>query len=295
MAQKDTVELICNVGELTSLFESQAGLTGFLQKVVSLVAYHMKSAACSVYLYNEESRELLLTANQGLNPDFIGKLRLKLGEGITGLAMKELRAIREGRVSRNPSFRFVPNLHEEQYEAFLAVPILHGNHKVGVLVVQDPQPDYFTDNDVKAFRAIAAQLASTIENAKMLMSLHEQKKEIRTAQDTSGIKPGSQRFVHGVCACEGIAIGHALRLTGTDYEWEPATSEPATPLTEEDFLRAIRQTEEQLAQLQRQLSERMADIASLIFDAQTGHSRSGQSLPPAVREQHQSFAAGKGA
>jgi phosphotransferase system enzyme I (PtsP) len=267
MAQKDTVELICNVGELTSLFESQAGLTGFLQKVVSLVAYHMKSAACSVYLYNEESRELLLTANQGLNPDFIGKLRLKLGEGITGLAMKELRAIREGRVSRNPSFRFVPNLHEEQYEAFLAVPILHGNHKVGVLVVQDPQPDYFTDNDVKAFRAIAAQLASTIENAKMLMSLHEQKKEIRTAQDTSGIKPGSQRFVHGVCACEGIAIGHALRLTGTDYEWEPATSEPATPLTEEDFLRAIRQTEEQLAQLQRQLSERMADIASLIFDA----------------------------
>ncbi|MEI6167318.1 MAG: phosphoenolpyruvate--protein phosphotransferase [bacterium] len=267
MAQKDTVELICNVGELTSLFESQAGLTGFLQKVVSLVAYHMKAAACSVYLYDEDSRELILTANQGLNPDFIGKLRFKLGEGITGLAMQELRAIREGRVSQNPAFKFIPNLHEEQYQAFLAVPILHGNRKVGVLVVQDPQPNYFTDNDVKAFRAIAAQLASTIENAKMLMSLHEQKRGTKPSQETTGIKPGTQRFVHGASACEGIAIGHALRLSGTDYEWEPALSEPAVPLTEADFLRAIRQTEEQLAQLQRQLSERMADIASLIFDA----------------------------
>ncbi len=268
MAQKDTVELICNVGELTSLFESQAGLTGFLQKVVSLVAYHMKSAVCSVYLFDEDTQELVLTANQGLNQDFVGKLRIKLGEGITGMAMKELRAIREGRVSQNPNYKYVPNLQEEQYEAFLAVPILHGNRKVGVLVVQDPQPNYFTDNDVKAFRAIAAQLASTIENAKMLMSLHDQKKGTKPLpQGQEEIKPGSQRFVHGVAACEGIAIGHALKLSGTDHEWEPESHTPNELLTEEDFNRAIRQTEEQLAQLQRQLSERMADVASLIFDA----------------------------
>ena len=268
MAQKDTVELICNVGELTSLFESQAGLTGFLQKVVSLVAYHMKAAVCSVYLYDEDTQELILTANQGLNPDFVGKLHIKLGDGITGLAMKELRAIREGRVSQNPHYKYIPNLNEDQYEAFLAVPILHGNRKVGVLVVQDPQPNYFTDNDVKAFRAIAAQLASTIENAKMLMSLHEQKKgTVKPLSETSGVKPGTQRFVRGVSACEGIAIGHALKLSGTDHEWEPLSTPSTEVLTEEDFLRAIRQTEEQLAHLQRQLSERMADIASLIFDA----------------------------
>ncbi len=267
MAQKDTVELICNVGELTSLFESKAGLTGFLQKVVSLVAYHMKAAACSVYLYDEDSQGLILTANQGLNQDFVGKLRIKLGEGITGLAMKELRAIREGRVSLNPNYKYIQNLHEDQYQAFLAVPILHGNRKVGVLVVQDPQPNYFTDNDVKAFRAIAAQLASTIENAKMLMSLHEPTKGTKPSPETPGIQPGSPRFVRGASACEGIAIGHALKLSGTDHEWEPAPTDSKESLTEADFLRAIRQTEEQLAQLQRQLSERMADIASLIFDA----------------------------
>lgn len=267
MAQKDTVELICSVGELTSLFESQAGLTGFLQKVVSLVAYHMKSAVCSVYLYDEDSQELILTANQGLNPDFIGKLRMKLGEGITGVAMKELRAIREGRVSQNPDYKYIPGLHEDQYQAFLAVPILHGNRKVGVLVVQDPQPNYFTDNDVKAFRAIATQLASTIENTKMLMSLHEQKKGIKSRRGGPDIQPGTPRFVHGACACEGIAIGRALKLTGSDHDWDLAPGNSTIPLTEADFQRAARQTEEQLVQLQRQLGERMADVASLIFDA----------------------------
>jgi phosphotransferase system enzyme I (PtsP) len=265
--KKDTVELICSVSELTSLFESQAGLAGFLQKVVSLVAYHMKAAVCSVYLYDENTEELVLTANQGLNPKYIGNLRLKLGEGITGQALKELRAIREGRVWQNPNFKYLPDLYEDQYQAFLAVPILHGNRKVGVLVVQDPQPYYFSDNDVRAFRAIAAQLASTIENAKLLLSLHEEKKPARPRpSDLSGMVSGS-RFIRGVSACEGVAIGHALKLTGVDHDWTPESAEASNGHTEEDFLRALRQTEEQLTDLQRQLGERMADVASLIFDA----------------------------
>jgi phosphotransferase system enzyme I (PtsP) len=265
--KKDTVELICSVSELTSLFESQAGLAGFLQKVVSLVAYHMKAAVCSVYLYDENTEELVLTANQGLNPKYIGNLRIKLGEGITGQALKELRAIREGRVWQNPNFKYLPDLYEDQYQAFLAVPILHGNRKIGVLVVQDPQPYYFSDNDVRAFRAIAAQLASTIENAKLLLSLHEEKKPARPRPEELVARIGASRFIRGVSACEGVAIGRALKLTGVDHDWSPVSSDSTERFTEADFLRALRQTEEQLTDLQRKLGEKMADVASLIFDA----------------------------
>ena len=265
--KKDPVELICSVSELTSLFESKAGLAGFLQKVVSLVAYHMKAAVCSVYLYDEKTEELVLTANQGLNPDFIGKLRVKLGEGITGTALKELRAILEGRGSLNPHFKHVPDLHEDQYQAFLAMPILHGDRKVGVLVVQDPQPYYFSDNDVRAFRAIAAQLASTIENAKLLMSLHAETKNTFPPTKPAPA-PGTCRLLKGVPACEGIAMGKAMILSGTpDYDWASSLEHPANTFTEADFLLTLRQTEEQLTELQRQLGERMTDVASLIFDA----------------------------
>jgi phosphotransferase system enzyme I (PtsP) len=256
--KKDAVDLICSVAELTSLFESKAGLGGFLQKVVSLVAYHMKAAVCSVYLYDENTQDLVLTANQGLNPDCVGTLRLKLGEGITGRALLELRAIREGHGSRNPFFKFIPTLHEEAYEAFLAVPILHGNRKVGVLVVQDPQPDYFEDNDVKALRAIAMQLASTIESAKLLMSLHAETPAAPARESALSLN----RFIRGNSACEGIAMGLALSLSDGAVA---GTDEDASTL--DDFTRALRLTEEQLADLQRRLGEHMADVASLIFDA----------------------------
>lgn len=262
--KKDTVDLICSVGELASLFESGAGLNGFLQKVVSLVAYHMKAAVCSVYLLDEATQELVLTANQGLNPEFVGKLRLKLGEGITGLALKELRAIREGYAPRNPFYKFIPGTYEERYQAFLAVPILHGNRRVGALVVQDPQPDYFEDNDVKALRAIATQLASTIESARLLMSLHQPAPA--PAAPPENAAPAGPLLIRGSSGCEGIAMGHALDFSINDLGWIMQTARD-TSLTQDDVLQAMKKTEEQLADLQRQLGERMSDVASLIFDA----------------------------
>ena len=68
--RKDNVELICSVSELASLFESGAGLNGFLQKVVSLVAYHMKAAACSVFMYDEASQDLvaMMCRDTGIRP-----------------------------------------------------------------------------------------------------------------------------------------------------------------------------------------------------------------------------------
>ncbi len=262
--KKDNVDLICSVGELASLFESGAGLNGFLQKVVSLVAYHMKAAVCSVYLFDESTQELVLTANQGLNPDCVGRLRLKLSDGITGRAVLELRVIREGRASNSPFYKFIPGIFEERYEAFLAVPILQGNRRVGALVVQDPQPDYFDDNDVKALRAITAQLASTIESAKLLMGLHQPSPPLPREIENAALS--SSRLVHGATACEGLALGRALDITGNDQGWLTPTIS-AMPLTQDDFLGALRKTEEQLAELQRQLGERMSDVASLVFDA----------------------------
>ena len=173
-ARKDNVELICSIGELAGLFEKSTSLQNFLQTAVSIVAYHMRAAVCSVYLLEDETNDLVMRANQGLNAHSVGRVRLKLGEGLTGTAVKELRPIREGQASRNPLYKFIPGIFEERYQAFLAVPIVRGTTRVGALVVQDPVIDYFDDNDTRALQAIASQLASVIENAKLRMSLRRQ-------------------------------------------------------------------------------------------------------------------------
>ncbi|HOW97886.1 MAG TPA: GAF domain-containing protein [Kiritimatiellia bacterium] len=124
--KKDNVELICSVAELGALFERRRRLEDFLATIVSAMACHMRAAVCSIYLYNEARGDLVLAANQGLRPGSVGRVRLALGEGITGLAVEEFRPICEGRAARHPHFKPVPDLDEERFEAFLAVPILRG-------------------------------------------------------------------------------------------------------------------------------------------------------------------------
>lgn len=256
--QKDNVSLICDIGELAGLFERTKNLEDFLKTAVSTVAYHMHAAVCSVYLYDEATQELVLKANQGLN-GAEGRVRLKLGEGLVGRSMQELRPIREANARFSPFFRLIPGINEERYTAFLAVPILRGNTRVGVLVVQDPVEDYFDENDTKALRAIATQLAATIENYNLIMS-------IRTVRESSAPPAPVEdvpRFLKGIATSPGSAIGKAFFL---DREEDEAAGDQVE-YTVQDFRRSLEKTERQLASLQRHMEEQFADVASMIFSA----------------------------
>ena len=264
---KDNVDLICDIGELAGLFEKSHSLSDFLQSAVSIVAFHMRAAVCSIYLYDTEREVLTLAATQGLNADGVGKVTLNLGEGIVGTAMKELHPICEGHGSLNPNFKPIDGIFEENYEAFLAVPILlRGVMRVGVLVTQDPQPNYFHENDIKALRAISSQLAVVIENAKLLMSLHEA--EQRVVEPKEEEMPAQPTFVKGVTASSGVVRGTAVVVDGHGYDVLTAPGDDdANPASLDDFELALQESIAQLTVLQNRMEERLGDVASLIFNA----------------------------
>lgn len=264
---KDNVDLICDIGELAGLFEKSHSLSDFLQSAVSIVAFHMRAAVCSIYLYDAEREVLTLAATQGLNADGVGKVTLNLGEGIVGTAMKELRPICEGHGSLNPNFKPIDGIFEENYEAFLAVPILlRGVMRVGVLVTQDPQPNYFHENDIKALRAISSQLAVVIENAKLLMSLHAA--EQRVVEPKEEELPAQPTFVKGVTASSGVVRGTAVVVDGHGYDVLTAPGDDdVNPASLDDFELALQESVAQLTVLQNRMEERLGDVASLIFNA----------------------------
>ena len=114
-----------------------------------------------------------MRATKGLKPEAIGKVTMKLGEGLTGIALKELRPVCEKNASKTPGYRYFPDIGEELYESFLAVPIVRGTNRIGAVVIQNSQKNYFNEEDTKVFRAITSQLANTIETAKLLISFNE--------------------------------------------------------------------------------------------------------------------------
>ena len=261
---KKNVDLVCDIAELMSLADVGQDRKELLQNVVTTVARHMQADVCSIYIYDEENRALTLRATQGLDESAIGTVKLALGEGITGRALKEIRPICVGSASESSSYKFFPGIHEEEYKAFLAVPILRGLRRIGALVVQSRETNYFTPNDVKALRAIAAQLATMIENVQLLSEVRErsQAKEHDTPK-----KVTRGGILRGRSASSGAARGRACRLN-SDLAESCALPDPeAPPHTVEDFRAALDKTIRQINQLQRQTTAELADVAVLIFSA----------------------------
>jgi phosphotransferase system enzyme I (PtsP) len=257
---KANVNMICDIAELSSLFEKSSSLDDFLQAAVSVVAYHMQAAVCSIYIYDDKTRILTLRATQGLSPDAVGRVTLRLGQGLTGLALKELRAIREARGYLSPKYQPVSGINEEKFQAFLAVPIRRGLTRVGVLVVQDPEPDYFDKKDEQALGAIAAQLAAVIENATLLQELH--RREAVVPQE-----PTAPKMIRGRPASGGVAEGKAtFIISGRGGTFQAPAGVP-DGLTIKEFDHALNQTEQQLKDLQREVDEELSDVAQLIFSA----------------------------
>ena len=255
---RDNIDLVWNIAELSSLFERRTNVDGFLKEVVDRVASHLESDVCSIYLWEERLGALVLRATRGLAPESVGRVRLRLGEGITGTAVKELRPIREARAETSPHYKHIPEIEEESFSSFLAVPIRRGLNRIGALVVQHRARDRFTRQDVRALQAIAGQLAATLENAEVIMELH----------DGSGTADSPLRrhpeTVSGKGAVEGIAVG---RLVAIDSDAGEVDTCGSYDDHEAAFLAALERTDQQLEALQRELDKRIADIASLIFGA----------------------------
>jgi len=206
---------------------------------------------------------LVLKANKGLNPDSIGNIKLKSGEGLTGLAFKEQRPICERCASQNINFRYFPGLGEEKFESFLAVPILRGATRIGVLVAQNSMKNYFVEEDIKILRAISTQLANTIEMTRVILSIEEKH---QFGQETAAVK--DLKFIKGKVGSAGLAFAEAVVLRHESGLQLYKQTMPSQGHTREDFHRAVQLTERQLEGFQRQIEEKLSDVASLIFTAQ---------------------------
>ncbi len=258
----DHFQLICDIGEINQVFTDSRSIETFLQKIVDLVATHMATAVCSIYLFEESSSELVLSATHGLNPDSVGKVRLKLGEGLVGLALKELKIISEHTGKLHPNFKAIPGISEEKFDTFLAVPILRGVLKIGVLVIQREGRNAYSDKDIITMRAVTSQMANMLELARLFISINGSS---RPAPEHKAISV--PQLLKGKVASEGFAMGPA-RIVDRNRTFESFSKKIfAGSYTLNDFNNAISQTEHQLETLQKQVEEKLSDVASLIFTA----------------------------
>ena len=94
--------------------------------------------------------------------------RMRPGEGITGGRRERAPVMIAAQAHLDPRFKNFPNLPEDEYESILAVPILaRGERLEGALNVRTREPREFTEDEIELLLAIAAQVAQSIEHAKL--------------------------------------------------------------------------------------------------------------------------------
>jgi len=258
----DHTKLLCSINELNHLFRDSVSMENFLQQIVEMVSKHMHVEVCSIYLYDENNRQLTLKATQGLNREMIGKVKLKLGEGLTGIALRELHPINITNAKKHPDNKVFVETGELDYENLLAIPIARGVERIGAMVLQRISARAFTGDDILACRSIASQLANIIENARFIISMHKshEKKELPFATNDS-------KIIHGKVASEGYCLSETFILDRPKTFASLMKHTFSREYSTRDFKHALAKTANQLEQMQAEVDEKLNDAASLIFSS----------------------------
>jgi signal transduction protein with GAF and PtsI domain len=132
-------------------------LDDVLHEIVGLVRDFLNCDSCLIYLV--EDGELALYATSDPDRKSIGKVRLRLSEGLTGWVARERRLLAISREAYNdPRFKYFKDLPQDTFEAFLSVPIISQNKVVGVINVQNREPKVHSGGDMEMLSTIGEQV-----------------------------------------------------------------------------------------------------------------------------------------
>jgi phosphotransferase system enzyme I (PtsP) len=174
-------------------------LQAVLKTMCEQVAVIAHADVVSVYVREpgSDGDSLVMRANVGFPSAAIGHVRLRLGEGITGTAAEVMRPISASIGAEDSHYKFIPELGEEKYPSFLAIPLFSRGSVAGVLVLQRSEANAFTPAEVALATALATTFAYALEGAR--------------SNDNTSQAPRSARLV-GVSCVPGVALGRTIML-----------------------------------------------------------------------------------
>src|ERR1700679_3543550 len=161
--EESHVDLLHEIGNRLA---TSGGFQDVLTRVVELATGLVKCDSCLIYVL--EGDDLVLRASKNPHPEAVDRLKLKLGQGITGWVAehKEPVAVAE-KAALDPRFQFFHELPEDSYEAFLSVPLMCRGRVVGVINLQHRLSHIYRPKEIRLISAIGFLVGAEIELARM--------------------------------------------------------------------------------------------------------------------------------
>src|SRR5215469_9184545 len=157
------------LNEVISTVGSTLKLDEVLGHLVDIVVRAIPCHATFFYLYDKDTERLVLASTNKQYRNFVGKIEMALGEGVTGWVGMHLEPVIIKEAAMNdPRFRYFPELEEEKFQSTLTAPIIaKDRHLIGVITLHTVAPYEFSEQDQTFIINTAALAAGAIENAQL--------------------------------------------------------------------------------------------------------------------------------
>ena len=165
------------------------GFHEVLDRVVDFASALVKCDSCLAYVL--ENDELVLRASKNPHAEVVDRLKLRVGQGITGWVAEHREPVSiPEKAAQDPRFQFFHELPEDSYEAFLSVPLMCRGRLVGVLNLQHRQHHVYRRREIRMISMIGLLVGAEIEMARLEnvnSSLTEQLQTRKLVERAKGI------------------------------------------------------------------------------------------------------------
>jgi len=149
--------------EVADVVNTTLDLDTTLRRVAELVRKVIDYEIFAILLLNERAQELRFRFQVGYPKHVADRIRIKVGEGITGRAAQQREPVLVADVKKEDGYiEAVPNVRSE-----LAIPLIVKNRVIGVIDIEARQPGYFKEEHKRLLTLIASRMAVGIENARL--------------------------------------------------------------------------------------------------------------------------------
>ncbi len=149
--------------DVADVLATSLDLDTTLRRVAEVVRKVIDYEIFAILLLNEKTQEMRFRFQVGYPAEFAERSRVKVGEGVTGLAAQQRQAVLIEDV-RNDS-RYIEAVKNVCSE--LAIPLITKNRVIGVIDLEAREPGYFTEEHQKVLTLVASRMAAGIENAQL--------------------------------------------------------------------------------------------------------------------------------